>query len=156
MPKGVYDRSKSRDQRANDKAEVKVAKVAKAEKIGKRKYTKRAVSAVEAIAEAQKDSPITRVNALGRYEDTQLFITFSNSLASLANTHLHAKMVSKLEALIERLEPTAKPLEKVEKAERVEKVEKKAEAVSAPIPSPISSLPVPIPVPVPFNGTNPQ
>lgn len=147
MPRGVYDRSKSKEQRATEKA----VSAAKPEKGGKRKYTKRAVAA------AAPELPLAGTVAhqeYGFHNDLALFTTFSSALAGVnsVNPALANKLTAKINTIVDRLAPDAPAIEKV--AEKV--AERKAEAVAAPpVPAP-SSIPVPIPVPIPFNGSSPQ
>jgi len=149
MPKGQYDRTKTKAQRDAEKK----ASAAPAEKTGKRTYTKRAdkVASVEA-APALTGAGVKNDRG-DLFVDTQLFNTFSSALPGLKGTALHDTVLTKLTAVIERLEPTPAP--KQVKAEKVEKVE----TVAAPVPfvpAP-NAVPAPIPyTPVPFNGTTPQ
>ena len=163
MPKGQYDRTKTKAQRD---AEKKGA-APKAEKVGKRAYTKRANKASPAVEGALTGSEVVQ-SAIGRvpknehrdtFADTQLFNTLSNALAVIPKDHsLHNVALTKLGAVLERLEPSPKAVEKVEK---VEKKAAKVEVDAAPapfIPPAQSAVPAPMPyvAPVPFNGSNPQ
>lgn len=140
MPRGVYDRSKTKAQRTAEKP------AAKTETVTKRKYTKRATAAVAAAPAAPSYS--------GDFEkDTTLFSLFTSSLPAFqANSAMYNKLTAKIDTIVERLMPEAPAIEVV--AEKV--VEKKAEA-ALPFVPPVATSPAAAPFnPIPFNGSNPS
>ena len=168
MPKGVYDRSKTKAQRAAEKKNstpaVEAAPV-KAEKIGRRAKTAAAPAAPEALGAGV-------VNDYANHQKLQTLIGIYTSLSAGLN-HLDSpdliitaqRAINNTIVRIEVLSEELIPLEKahgIKKAaaevntpsieERAEvKATEKAHKVTNGAPAPV---PVPVPVPVPFNNAS--
>lgn len=139
MPKGVYDRSK-----AKAKKSEKTETVEAAAPVAKRKYTKRAEKA--AAPALQGVAPQVAV-VRDAYADIQLLGALTSTLSSLKGTSLESTIMTKIGAVVERLEPAPVALKAEKEPVAVEKTEVKAEVAVASMP---------FPAPIPFNGANPQ
>lgn len=142
MPKGVYDRSKAKAKKSekSEKAET----VEAAAPVAKRKYTKRADKAASPVLQGAAPQVAVVRDA---YADIQLLGALTSTLSSLKGTSLESTIMTKIGAVVERLEPAPVVQQAEEKPVVAEKTEVKAEVAVASMP---------FPAPIPFNGANPQ
>lgn len=146
MPKGVYDRSKSKAERSAEKS----SKVA----TPKRKYTRKAAAG---LPQVEKNPVAENVAGVGAaysdsvYEARINLSSLTEAYSKVDDHRFRSMLVEKMTSLAERIEP--KPIEKVAEV----KVEKKAEKAAPEVEAPAAQAPaVPYPAPLPFNGANPQ
>ena len=136
MPKGVYDRTKTKAQRSAEKAEKAT--------VQKRKYTKRAQEGVFALT----GTKAVAHPANDLFELRASLSLLADAYQKVDNVQVRTLLASKMTQIVETILPAeVKQAARVEKAEKVEKTEK-VEAAQVPA--------IPYPAPLPFNGANPQ
>ncbi len=107
MPKGVYDRSKTKEQRAAEKVEAKSSKAS--EQKPKRKYNKKSdywASKAKVAAKPTASAPETKEPKKVIHETQDEFLTKLERLAALRNAFCHTEgnksIMSRFDTLIGR------------------------------------------------------
>jgi leucyl aminopeptidase (aminopeptidase T) len=149
MPRGVYDRSKTKSQRAA--APAKIVKAGK--KYGKKMYGKAAKSTdVVAAAPQAAYEAAHSLSALEHYFNTLVSARNGNLTSDGEVGKAIHNTLARMETLAEQIQPWSEKIAATESTIE-EKAETKvaAKAVKAPHITPAVSAPVAVPAPVPFN-----